>query len=84
MKFVLDAIFRGIAYGFEKIPFLKKLQGFRSAIGFILIGLSYLADKLLELNGIGPYHIADMLSPYLIAFTGISLLAHDATPVGLK
>ena len=77
MKVLLDAIFKGLAVAFDSIPLLSKLKGYRSAFGLILMGILPLVDKLLEAKGIGPWNLADTLQPYLLGFTGLSLLARN-------
>lgn len=70
---VIGTLFRGLAIAFDKIPFLNKLKGYRSIVGFIGMGVVY----FLKMKGIGDAEILDAINLGLIGFTGLALNAKE-------
>jgi hypothetical protein len=69
MKDMINAIFGFIDTLFNKIPFLKKIEGYRSVIG--LVGLAAVA--VMQKNGLGNAELLDGINTGLLVWTGFSL-----------
>lgn len=69
MKDMINAIFGFIDTLFNKIPFLKKIEGYRSVIG--LVGLAAVA--VMSKNGLGNPELLDGINTGLLVWTGLSL-----------
>jgi len=71
MKDIIELVFKGLSAGFDKIPFLNKLKGYRSVIGLVGLGVV----QILGLNSIGDPAILSTIELGFLAFTGLSLNA---------
>lgn len=67
-KFI-DGIFDVAASLFNRVPFLNKLEGYRTILGFL--GLAVMA--FLKAKGIGDSHINDYISLGFTGWTGLAL-----------
>ena len=70
---IINTIFKGLAIAFDKIPFLNKIKGYRSVLGFVGMGVI----ALLKMQGIGDAGVLDAINIGLIGFAGLSLNAKD-------
>lgn len=69
MQKIITTIFDFLAVGFDKIPVLNKIKGYRSVLGFI--GLAIV--KGLEIKGVISGEIKDSLEIGFTVFTGLAL-----------
>lgn len=69
MNKVLSTIFDFLAVGFDKIPVLNKLKGYRSVLGFVGLALV----EVLSAKGIVSGELKDGLVLGFAAYTGLSL-----------
>lgn len=68
---MIQNTFSFLAIAFNKIPFLSKLEGYRSVVGFIGMGII----QVLKLLGKGDPATLDQINIGLIGFTGLALNA---------
>lgn len=73
----IPTAFEIIGIGFDKIPALNRLKGYRSAICLIAMGVI----NGIDYANIGPGNLGNMLNPYLVVFTGLSLNASGRTAI---
>jgi hypothetical protein len=73
MKALVEGIFKGVTLLFDSVPFLNRFKGYRSVLGFV--GLAVVAI-LRATSEIDPDTLVYLDTGFL-AFTGISLLAHE-------
>lgn len=71
MKSLIESGFEVLAVLFDKIPFLSKLKGYRSVLGFV--GLAVV--NVLSLKGVVDQTTANILNGGFIAYTGLALNA---------
>lgn len=71
MKKIIDLGFDLLGKNFNKIPFLKKIKGYRTILGLFGLGIVY----LLKAKGVGSVEVLDAMEIGFQAFTGLSLVA---------
>ncbi len=69
MKNFIELIFEVFAIGFDKIPFMQKLAGYRSVIGLLALAVV----KILAMNNLIPADLANQVSVGLVAWIGLAL-----------
>lgn len=73
MKDVIAGVFSLLKVGFEKIPFLDKIAGYRSVLGLVGLAVVFILEKV----GVGSVEVLDALELGFLGFTGLALNAKD-------
>lgn len=69
MKNVIQGVFAFIDTLFQKVPFMKKLEGYRSIIG--LVGMAVVMG--LQKAGVGTPEMLENVNAGLLIWTGLAL-----------
>jgi hypothetical protein len=71
MNLLIQYFFSFLAEAFDQVPGLKKIKGYRAAIGIALLAVVY----FLNAAKISPEGFKDIMEPILLTFTGLALNA---------